>query len=181
MIDSKELLILLQKFQKGDRNAFQIVYESTHRILYQTIYLLVCSKEVAEDLLQDAYIRILEHPWLHEKKGNVLAFFITVAKNLAFNYLKKHRHEETIKEEQEPYYFYSYDKKEDTPLLQMMTSVLKKDELLIVYLYVIEEWTHKEIAKLLHRPLGTITYKYQVALKKLKERLEKENERFLAK
>ena len=176
MVESKELLKNLQEFQKGNKEAFHDVYANTDRILYQTIYLLVRSKEVAEDLMQETYIRVLEHDWLKDKNGNVLAYFITVAKNLAFNYLKKHQREERISGEDEPYYFHSHDKKEETPLLDMMSATLKKDEMLIVYLYVVEEWTHKEIAKLLHRPLGTITYKYQVALKKLKEKVGNENE-----
>lgn len=176
MVESKELLKNLQEFQKGNKEAFHDVYANTDRILYQTIYLLVRSKEVAEDLMQETYIRVLEHDWLKDKRGNVLAYFITIAKNLAFNYLKKHQREEMISSEDESYYFHSHDKKEETPLLDMMSVTLKKDEMLIVYLYVVEEWTHKEIAKLLHRPLGTITYKYQVALKKLKEKVGNENE-----
>lgn len=176
MVESKELLKNLQEFQKGNKEAFHDVYANTDRILYQTIYLLVRSKEVAEDLMQETYIRVLEHDWLKDKRGNVLAYFITIAKNLAFNYLKKHQREEMISGEDESYYFHSHDKKEETPLLDMMSVTLKKDEMLIVYLYVVEEWTHKEIAKLLHRPLGTITYKYQVALKKLKEKVGNENE-----
>ena len=176
MVESKELLKNLQEFQKGNKEAFHDVYANTDRILYQTIYLLVRSKEVAEDLMQETYIRVLEHDWLRDKEANVLAYFITIAKNLAFNYLKKRRREEMISGEDESYYFHSHDKKEETPLLDMMSATLKKDEMLIVYLYVVEEWTHKEIAKLLHRPLGTITYKYQVALKKLKEKVGNENE-----
>ena len=145
MVESKELLKNLQEFQKGNKEAFHEVYVNTDRILYQTIYLLVHSKEVAEDLMQETYIRVLEHDWLKDKRGNVLAYFITIAKNLAFNYLKKHQREEMISGEDESYYFHSHDKKEETPLLDMMSVTLKKDEMLIVYLYVMKNGHIKKL------------------------------------
>lgn len=154
--------------QEGNTSSFTFVYEDTHRILYQAIYFLVTSKEETEDILQETYLKALEHDWKNDTHSNPMNFLLTIAKNIAFNHLKKRKRHERIEEEHQiPS---SYHENQEG-LLHLLPQFLKKEELLIVYLHVVEEWSHQEIASLLHRPLGTITWKYQWALKKIKKRI----------
>lgn len=62
----------------------------------------------------------------------------------------------------------SYSIEEDE-IFKKMKKLLSKREFEIVVLHVIDEMTHKEISKLKHWPLGTITWSYQNAIKKLKK------------
>ena len=58
----------------------------------------------------------------------------------------------------------------------MVYEVLSGDELEVFILHVIDELKHKEIAKILKKPLGTITWLYNKAVNKLKERIGEDNE-----
>ena len=43
----------ISKLRSGDGNAFDYIYEHTHRAVYFTIFFIVKDKMYAEDVLQD--------------------------------------------------------------------------------------------------------------------------------
>ena len=53
-----------------------------------------------------------------------------------------------------------------------MTRSLSAEEKEIVLLHAVWDYKHREIAKMLSLPLGTVTWKYKKALKKLKKEWE---------
>ena len=57
-----------------------------------------------------------------------------------------------------------------------MYETLSGDELQVFILHTIDELKHKEIAKIMKKPLGTITWLYNKAVKKVKERIGEDNE-----
>ena len=54
---------------------------------------------------------------------------------------------------------------------------LKEEDYKILYLYIIGEYKHREIAEILNLPLGTVTWKYKNSLKKLKKVLLEEEKK----
>ena len=50
--------------------------------------------------------------------------------------------------------------------------ILNSEELEIVLLYVVSGYKHREIAKILDKPLGTILWSYNNSIKKLKKALK---------
>ena len=63
----------------------------------------------------------------------------------------------------------------------MANNVLAEDEFNIVMMYAIGGYKHKEIAEFLHMPLGTVTWKYATALKKLRKALADEESKYALK
>ena len=61
--------------------------------------------------------------------------------------------------------------KNDNYIFKKMKEILSDKEYRIVILHVLNGMSHKEIASLLHRPLGTITWAYSNAIKKLQKGL----------
>ena len=57
-----------------------------------------------------------------------------------------------------------------------MKKVLNEDELQIVLLHVVAGYKHREIAAMLDKPLGTVTWTYNNAIKKSREYFEKEED-----
>ena len=64
--------------------------------------------------------------------------------------------------------------KEDIKLAE---KILKEEDYKILYLYIIGEYKHREIAEILNLPLGTVTWKYKNSLKKLKKVLLEEEKK----
>jgi RNA polymerase sigma-70 factor (ECF subfamily) len=53
---------------------------------------------------------------------------------------------------------------------------LEGEELEVFLLHIIDELKHREIAQIMNKPLGTITWIYNNAVKKMKRKVGKENE-----
>ena len=92
------------------------------------------------------------------------------AKNLSLNIIKKNKRRnysfdmETVSETEN-------DTGQDDTVMKVMREVLNPKEMEIVLMHSLYDMTHKEIAKQLGKPLGTITWAYNNAIKKLKEAL----------
>jgi RNA polymerase sigma-70 factor (ECF subfamily) len=69
-----------------------------------------------------------------------------------------------------PYLFgESFEDNEKSYYLNTLLNKLSKDEKEIVIRHVLLDQKHKAIAEALNKPLGTITWMYREALKKLRE------------
>jgi RNA polymerase sigma-70 factor, ECF subfamily len=87
---SRELERLLLRMSGKDEVAFKELYAATRRKLFSTILLLVKRSYLAEEILQEAYVRI----WLNAAvyrptQGSPMAWMITIARNLAIDMARK--------------------------------------------------------------------------------------------
>ncbi|MDR0934754.1 MAG: RNA polymerase sigma factor [Erysipelotrichaceae bacterium] len=164
--------------KKGDINALGDIYEMTKRGVFTFILPLLNNYQDAEDIMQSTYVRLYENINLYDETKNSLNWILTIARNLALTFLvRKNREmardfneEENINEL--PPLELHWDV--DTPLIRLAHKVLSKEEFYIVMLYAIGEYKHREIAEILNIPLGTVTWKYSEALKKLKKKVNKD-------
>ena len=51
---------LIELYLKGDKKAFQVLLERHHQKIYTSIYLFVKDREMAEDLFQEVFIKIID-------------------------------------------------------------------------------------------------------------------------
>jgi RNA polymerase sigma-70 factor (ECF subfamily) len=87
---SHELERLLLRMSGKDEAAFKKLYAATRRKLFSTILLLVKRGHLAEEILQEAYVRI----WLNAGSyrpdlGTPMVWMITIARNLAIDIARK--------------------------------------------------------------------------------------------
>ena len=75
-------------------------------------------------------------------------------------------------------YIYSIkeESKTDVPNLFYLLDYLDEKQREIVILHIIDNLKFKEIAKMKEMPLGTVLWLYNKAIKKLKRKVEEENE-----
>lgn len=168
----KELLV---RIQKEDPAAFHEFYEETKRIIFYNIFSYLHLQEDSEDLLQETYVIFLNNVAKIDLDKPVMAYLITISRNLCLNHIKKSSHTREFNEIEENT-IHSQDSYgiEGNELINKISSILKPQEFRIFYLKAIEEYSHKEIASLLHKPLGSITWGYNNAIKKLQKGLGKE-------
>jgi RNA polymerase sigma-70 factor (ECF subfamily) len=106
----------------------------------------------------------------------LLAYLITIGKNLAINeYHKKNR---IVKVENFDDFAYSdliEYKVEAQEAIQKALSILDNQERNIFLLHVLESLTFKEIALIINKPIGTVTWMYQKARRKMKVYLRGED------
>jgi RNA polymerase sigma-70 factor (ECF subfamily) len=88
--DSNQLELLLLRMSRKDEAAFEKLHAATKRKLFSTALLIVKRRYLAEEILQEAYVRI----WLNAAEyrsslGSPMMWMITIARNLAIDVARK--------------------------------------------------------------------------------------------
>lgn len=130
--------------------------------------------ELAEDVLQEVFIKLYQH-MKHHEITNVKAWLLTVARNTALDHYRKKKREITGFDDEyfERAHYFSEDPL-DKMVLAKYLKLLNSEERQIVILKEISGMKHREIAKIIEIPLGTVIWKYGIALKKLRKALNEE-------
>jgi RNA polymerase sigma-70 factor, ECF subfamily len=117
-------------------------------------------------LIQDTYIKFLESIDYVKENGNVVAYLTTIARNLAINMYNK-RKKEIIDNEQFKYIQVEEEVNDDPDIFKIL-DILEDQEKEIVIMHVINDLKFREIANIIEKPLGTVLWIYNKAIKKLK-------------
>ncbi len=171
----KNLEVFVKRLKSGDETAFKEIYNNTYRQIFFVILPITRDKFLAEDIIQDTYLKFLQK--LDDyKSNNLLAYLITIAKNLSINEYNRRKKVTKIEDFSEfSYYDYVEFKTEAKEAINKALSVLDNEEKNIFLLHVLEDMTHKEIATIIDKPIGTVTWLYSRALKKMQNKLKGDN------
>lgn len=170
----KRINQLLEQIQQDQTEAMNELYERSRHGVYAFILPYIRDHQLAEDILQETYLKIFQHVGSYKKNTNGLNWMLTIAKNTALNAIVKRNREEQIDPVNESYRFPAVKETVvvDAPTIELAKRVLDEQEQQIIYLFAIAEYKHREIALMLDLPLGTVTWKYNQAIKKMKEALK---------
>jgi RNA polymerase sigma-70 factor (ECF subfamily) len=165
---------LFRRLAKDDMSALDELYAITERTMYAYSVSLTRDHQMALDLMQDTYVKILSAAHLYKPMGKPLAWMFTIAKNLHYSNTKKEKRSIAMEPEQvadDRRFSYITDM-DDRIVLEGVLSLLTEEEREIVMLHAVSGMKHKEIAEGLGLNLSTTLSKYHRALKKLREYLE---------
>jgi len=88
--NSNELERLLLRMSRKDEAAFEALHAATKRKLSSTILRVVRRRHLAEEILQEAYVRIwLNAATYRSTMGSPMMWMITIARNLAIDVARK--------------------------------------------------------------------------------------------
>ncbi len=172
-MDKRELNKCLIRMQYGDDRAFEKVYNLTNKGVFSMCLSIVKSYAEAEDMMQTTYIKVREKINYYKPNTNGYAWILTITKNLCINEYKKRKREHVTDFDENDFLVTSSDNTAqfDIPIFKLAKKVLNENELTIVLMYAVSGYRHKEIAEILDKPLGTVLWSYNNALKKLKAQL----------
>lgn len=77
---------LIKRVAKGDDDAFRLLFERHYRLAYSVIYRQLGVQDVAEDLVQEAFLRVYRAAPKYEPTAKFSTWFYTVVTNLCLNY-----------------------------------------------------------------------------------------------
>ena len=172
-MDKLEKAVL--KLQNGDANSLGVIYDLTSKGVFTFVLPILHDYQLAEDVMQQTYIKVYENINSYSEKISARNWILTIAKNTALTEMKKRQREVSIDFSQEfnADELATFDKNFDTPLITLASKVLTKEEFHIVLLFAVGDYKHREIAEMLNLPLGTVTWKYNNAIKKLRDAVNK--------
>lgn len=159
--------------QYGDTKAFDQVYQLTNTAVFSLALSIVKNYAEAEDLMQCTYEKVIEKVNFYKPNTNGYAWILTITKNLSINTYNSRKREVVTDIQENEFMFPSTVNFEDAdvPVFKLAKKVLNEQELSIVLLYAVSGYKHKEIAEILNKPLGTVLWSYNNALKKLRNNL----------
>lgn len=82
---------LMLAFKDGDKAAFEELMRKYFPRVLNFIYRFVGSREIAEDLTQEVFIRVYQNARQYDPKAKLQTWLFTIAKNLSLNELRRHR------------------------------------------------------------------------------------------
>lgn len=173
----RELDRLLLRVGRGDREAFARLYALTRGAVYALALSLLRDAHEAQDVAQDAFVRVWESAPAYRSQGSPMAWLLTITRNLARSRLRQSGRQVELDEETWNAIPAADPDVEDRQVLREALARLGAGEREIVLLHAVTGLKHREIAQLLELPLSTVLSKYHRGLKKLKALMKGESDR----
>lgn len=82
---------MLERYQAGDEHALDELVATYQQPGFWVAYHLVRNHEVATDLVQEAFLKLLRRPEAYDLRRPFKAWFLRVVHNLAIDHLRRHR------------------------------------------------------------------------------------------
>ena len=90
--DFERISALVELAQRGDAEAFGMIYERYVDVVYRYVYVRVGGKQLAEDITSETFLRALRRMDSFSWQGrDIAAWFITIARNLITDNAKSAR------------------------------------------------------------------------------------------
>jgi RNA polymerase sigma factor (sigma-70 family) len=147
------------------RSSFDDVYAAELRPIVRVAALLVGSRDVAEELAHDAFVRLFEH---FDEVDNPAGFLRTVVVRLCLTWQRRRRTEQRLIEQ------VGVDRPSGIPEVDETWAALRRldpDRRVVLVLRYYEHLPHGEIAELLGCPTSTVRSRTRRALKDLRKEL----------
>jgi RNA polymerase sigma factor (sigma-70 family) len=168
---------ILRGCKKKKRQYQEILYRKYARKMYGICLSYSGDRDLAQDILQDAFVKIFKKIKDFKKEGSLEGWMSRIVSNTAIDHLRKRTREhkyitdkEEVREE-----IYEPDAIENMKAQDVLDLVAKLPDgaRMIFNLYALEGYTHKEIAAKLNIAEGTSKSQFNRARKMLMSLLSK--------
>lgn len=164
---------LVLQLQNGDEKALSAIYDSYSPALYGIINKIVLDSDVAQDVLQDSFVKIWKYaPTYSFEKGSFFTWMLNICRNSAIDVLRKvkkeQEHKNQIVSENVSTSNQSMMNVNTIGLSSLVNKLPEEQRIIIEYLYF-KGYTQQEVADELNLPLGTVKTRARNAVLELKE------------
>ena len=170
----------IQEVLDGNKQAYAHIINKYKNQLYATILRMCNNPQDAQDLVQDAFIKVYNQLSKYNGKGSFSSWMYRVALNHCMDEFRKKRYkmkqveinEEHVVNLNHPEVIFL--KKEKSRQLERLIATLPEDERLIILLRYVNELSYNEISELAEVPLSKVRNKIHRAKKKMRDTVTKE-------
>ena len=169
---------LVQELQNRNQQAFSYLYDNYAAALNGVIFRLVEDKELAEDILQEAFVKIWNNFSSYDSsKGRLFTWMLNLTKNLTIDTLrsKGYKKQSKISGDENAVSNLSDNtgaEKFDALGIRKQLSNLKPAQRNIIDMAYFNGYTQDEISKEMGIPLGTVKTRMRSAILELRKMLQ---------
>jgi RNA polymerase sigma-70 factor (ECF subfamily) len=165
--------------------AMEVLYERYGHILYALAYRMIHDHQIAEDLVQDAFLAVWQRAASYSpQRGTVREWLFSILHHRTVDYVRAMRHRpildgakwEEIEQDERGILPDVWEKAWQNLEGERVRAALLKllpEQRMVIELAYFEGWTHSEIAATHHIPLGTVKTRMRLALLHLRKHLER--------
>ena len=167
---------LVARLQRNDRTAYEYLYDNYSAALYGVIHRIVTNEETANDVLQEAFVKIWNGIKSYDpQKGKLFTWMLNISRNMAidktrskgFNNSQKNQSTENVVSQIGR--LKSDDIKPEHIGLAELVEKLDPNEKFLIDLMYFKGYTQSEIAEEYNIPLGTVKTRLRSATMNLRK------------
>ena len=164
---------LMTKLSNGNMTVFEEIYSRMRKTVYYIALSILKDRSLAEDAMQSVFLSVLKKSGQYRVGTNAAAWIARIARNESLNLKKKYRFEDSVDESENLKIFGESNTDDYGLLTDLARQALPEDEFTILLLVAVEGYKRRELAEMLDMPVSTVTWKYNNAVEKMKEVLNK--------
>lgn len=165
---------LIAALHSGNHQDFEKLYNRFAHVLYGTLIAWVSDVHIAQNLLQDAFVKAWTNRETYDPaKGRLFTWLYNITRNVCIDYYRSRQYKKgkaallsndisllvnTKQANQTP----------DAIGIFQVLNMLRKEEKQVVELMYFKGFTQKEIAGLMNMPLGTVKTRMSMAIRNLR-------------
>jgi RNA polymerase sigma-70 factor, ECF subfamily len=165
----------------GDAEAFALLYDRHSRVAYSLAYRLMNGRQPAEDLVQEAFIKVWRSAGGYRAgRGSVRTWIFSIVRNRAIDQFRSDASRRRTRDEveasaptSEPSEAFAETwRNTQQEQVREVLKTLPQEQLRILELAYFSGYTHVEIAERLSLPLGTVKGRMRLGLENLRNHTE---------
>ncbi len=161
--------------QSHDKAAFEKLYDKYSPVLYGIILKIVKREDFAENILQDAFVKIWKNiDSYNTDKGRLFTWLLNLARNAAIDFTRSKMFKQTLVGQPMENYAHIEKMHHDTfevthigikEKVEMLSAEYQEAIYVVYYL----GYSHSEAAEELKIPLGTLKSRIRIGIRELKK------------
>lgn len=167
---------LILELQNGNQRAFERIYELYSESTYGIIYSIVQDEKIAEEILQDVFLKIWENASSYNSdKGRFFTWILNIARNASIDHIRSKSHKNARKNLSTDNFVdvlknkSHFSAKADAIGIKKYIDILKPVCKKLIDLLFFQGFTQKETAEELQMPLGTVKTRNRACINQLRE------------
>ena len=174
---------LVMRYQAGDVSCFQILVDRYQNKVYSYIMMLVRDRQLADDLFQDTFLKIIRtiKGGAYKEEGKFIQFALRIAHNLIIDYFRKEKRLPMVDPTKEDYDMLANARMKDPSVeeriiteqiyddLRKMINRLPDEQREVLNLRFYSDMSYKEIADVTNVSINTALGRMRYALINLRK------------
>jgi RNA polymerase sigma-70 factor (ECF subfamily) len=173
-----ELELLIQRFQKKDLRAFEMLYEMYIDNIRGVIHTIVRDGALSEELAQDVFVKAWRNSGSYNpSKGRFFTWVLNIARNTAIDKVRSKSFKDQKKNLPAEYFVGIMEQADeedhniDVAALKKLLLGLREKCIQIIELLYFRGYTQKQASEALKIPLGTVKTRNRNCIQKLRENI----------